>query len=221
MHIIHLPQTDSTQLYAKRWLDEHPEAKWAAVVADYQTSGQGQWGRAWESLLGNVHVTYIVPLPANRLMGLRMVEVLHHVLPAYPLHVKWPNDVFLNGKKCGGVLCEAYGSHTLIGLGLNVSCAPEGRTCLSDFAPVHGDSLELAQTIGHHLMEWDLTHERAWALPPLLYQNTWIDYTPPVGDVFDVYVLTLALNGALNVVGKDGGAMLLHSGRLGAEGART
>lgn len=214
---VHLPQVDSTQLYAKRWLDEHPDASWTMIVADHQTHGHGQWGRPWISLLGNLHATFVVPIKTNPMMGLRMVEVIHHVLKNDPLYVKWPNDLFVNGKKCGGILCEAYSHHTLIGVGLNIAQAPEGHGSLN----INMTRDELCQTLGLNLTKWDMTRQRAWKLPPLMYQNTWVDYTSPQGDVSNIYVEGLSNSGALIAKCGNGNAMVLHSGRLGLGDVRT
>ena len=35
--------------------------------------------------------------------------------------VKWPNDIMINSKKAGGILCEADGGNVYIGIGINVS----------------------------------------------------------------------------------------------------
>lgn len=214
---IHLPEIDSTQLYAKRWLDKHPNASWTSITADNQTQGHGQWGRPWISLPGNLHVTYIIPIAANPMMGLRMVEIIYHALKEEPIQVKWPNDIFLNGKKCGGVLCEAYSNHTLIGVGLNIAKAPEGRSCITTNITRN----DISQTLAQHLMHWDMTSKRPWELPPLMYQSTWIDYTSPQGNVTNIYVEGLSDDGALIAKGENGDAMVLHSGRLGLAGERT
>ncbi|MDR0625415.1 MAG: biotin--[acetyl-CoA-carboxylase] ligase [Holosporales bacterium] len=53
--------------------------------------------------------------------------------------IKWPNDLFLDGRKIAGVLVEAEGDFVIIGLGINVLTAPvlEGErktSCLFDYA---------------------------------------------------------------------------------------
>ena len=35
--------------------------------------------------------------------------------------IKWPNDILLNGKKCGGILVEVAAGVAIIGIGINVS----------------------------------------------------------------------------------------------------
>lgn len=42
------------------------------------------------------------------------------------MQIKWPNDVYVQGKKLGGILIEHAGSHLVIGLGLNVNQRLEG-----------------------------------------------------------------------------------------------
>lgn len=218
MQFIHLSEVDSTQLEAKRLLKKQPDMAWMAVVADFQTQGRGQWNRQWTSMLGNLHVTYITPTRAHSQIGLRMVEVVYHGLGHPNIQFKWPNDLFIEGKKCGGILCEAWGeTHTLIGLGLNISKAPDGFGCLK----LSTSPIVLAQAIGHQLETWDMTKDRPWNLPPLLYQNEWIDHTAPNGEIRDIYVEGVSLDGALKAKGKNGEAIRLHSGRLGLAGART
>lgn len=110
------------------------------IVALEQTKGRGRQGRVWESLKGNLYLTYITYLdvPLSQAPQLSFVacvaigEELRAVLP--PLHrltYKWPNDLLLNGKKVGGLLLEALSIPEkrergyLIGCGLNVKIHPE------------------------------------------------------------------------------------------------
>lgn len=218
MYLIHLSEVDSTQWYARQWLAQNPDASWAAVVADFQTQGQGQWGRQWVSALGNLYVTYVVPCAAVPQMGLYMAEVVCHVLSDYAFNIKWPNDIFLNGKKCGGILCESVGAqHTLVGLGLNLVLAPEGRAHLG----WQGPPASLAYLLGETLQSWDMTIDRPWRLPPLVYQDSWIDYTAPNGSVSNVYVGGLTCEGTLKVRLENGQERLLHSGRLAIDAVCT
>lgn len=218
MHFIHLPEVDSTQLYAKQWLIQNPDTSWTMVVADYQTQGQGQWGRAWVSPCGNLYVTYIVPRAATPQMGFYMAEVVCDVLADDSLNIKWPNDIFLHGKKCGGILCEAVGSHhTLIGLGLNLISAPDGFACLGG----RKTPLVLAHLLGEKLQSWNVTTNRPWKLPSLVYQGLWVYHTAPNGKVIKVYVLGLTSEGMLKVRLENGEEKALHSGRLSVDGACT
>ena len=41
------------------------------------------------------------------------------------LNLKWPNDIILQGKKLGGILCEDFGDFSIIGLGINFENEPD------------------------------------------------------------------------------------------------
>lgn len=53
-------------------------------------------------------------------------EALKEMFPTLPVGIKWPNDIFIDGKKCAGILCEMQTDmttiqHIVIGIGLNVN----------------------------------------------------------------------------------------------------
>jgi BirA family biotin operon repressor/biotin-[acetyl-CoA-carboxylase] ligase len=108
------------------------------VVADSQQRGRGSHGRIWTSPAGTCLYLSIVARPAVPLaqlppltlaVGLGVAEAVERVLePSVRAHalVKWPNDVWLFGKKCAGILIEASSSGAVlgplvIGIGLNVN----------------------------------------------------------------------------------------------------
>lgn len=225
MNILHLPIIDSTQLHAKRWLAENETHEITALLADEQTQGKGQWNREWTSLPGNLFVTYIVPIrllqntPNLAPMGLRVAEALCHELSTYPLCVKWPNDLFLNQQKCGGILCEVENQYLLIGVGLNIANAPPGKSFLNMHDHYPETPHTLCKRLGERILKIDFT--LPWQLPHLMYQNEWIDYTPPNGEPFDVYVEGLSPDGALKARGKNGILVEFQAGRLGLAGTRT
>jgi len=104
------------------------------LVAEHQTAGRGRLGRAWSSQPGD-SLTFSLALtlsPADwsglsLAVGVVLAEALH---PRVTL--KWPNDLWLDGRKLGGILVEtaasAPGSRAaVIGVGLNLLApAPEG-----------------------------------------------------------------------------------------------
>jgi BirA family biotin operon repressor/biotin-[acetyl-CoA-carboxylase] ligase len=94
-------------------------------VADEQTAGKGRKGRAWFSAKGKSLTFSLLLRPAGRtegltaLLALAVVRALDDSLEG--LAIKWPNDVFLNGKKLGGILAESKDDSVVIGLGLDVN----------------------------------------------------------------------------------------------------
>jgi BirA family transcriptional regulator, biotin operon repressor / biotin---[acetyl-CoA-carboxylase] ligase len=112
----------------------------AVIVAREQSKGRGRRGRLWESLPGNLLMTYItyrdIPLSKAPLLSfVACVAVGEAIRPMLPpgnsLRYKWPNDVFLNQKKVSGLLLEALAVPGiteiayLIGCGLNLTTYPQ------------------------------------------------------------------------------------------------
>ena len=103
----------------------------SVVLAEEQTAGRGRGGRAWSSPHGLglwmsvllrpsvVGVAPLVPL----LVGLATCRAVEHVSGLEP-RIKWPNDLFLEGRKLAGVLCELEGTVLLLGVGVNVRQQP-------------------------------------------------------------------------------------------------
>ena len=107
------------------------------VVAERQNRGRGRLGREWLSPPGvGIYCSLILrphlppaDLPkltlAAGLAASRAVESVTHLRPL----LKWPNDLWLHGKKIGGILAEARldpeKTVVVLGIGLNVNTALE------------------------------------------------------------------------------------------------
>jgi BirA family biotin operon repressor/biotin-[acetyl-CoA-carboxylase] ligase len=102
------------------------------VVAAEQEKGRGQRGKEWYSPLGGLWMSVLVrpkAAAAGEVLSLRAGLAVARVLARFPtlppISIKWPNDLFVDDKKIGGLLCEARwrGSElwwVAVGLGLNV-----------------------------------------------------------------------------------------------------
>ncbi len=96
------------------------------LVAETQTAGRGRQGRDWVSQRGD-SLTFSVGLPLapcdwsglSLAVGLSLAESLHP-----NIGLKWPNDLWVQGRKLGGILIEASSigglSYLVIGVGLNI-----------------------------------------------------------------------------------------------------
>jgi len=130
-----LPSVDSTQLQARRCLDQYGlEASGLVIWARQQTHGVGQQGRPWVSALGGIYMTVMQSVPTARLMHAptqvpeRVATACQFVLDGYVrAWVKPPNDIMVGDRKLGGVLCESLGTEDpgtrmlFIGVGLNIN----------------------------------------------------------------------------------------------------
>jgi BirA family biotin operon repressor/biotin-[acetyl-CoA-carboxylase] ligase len=127
--IIHLDECASTMTEARTLLaDNQPPF---IVVAEHQTQGHGRVAsRPWASPPGeNLLFTYCFPIggyenipPCLSLRaGLALARAVQETAPelAESVKGKWPNDLYLNGKKASGILTESDGRNVYLGMGLN------------------------------------------------------------------------------------------------------
>jgi len=120
-----LPEIDSSnsELMRRARAGQHEAT---LLVAERQTAGRGRMGRVWQSQPGD-SLTFSISLPMaprdwsglSLAVGLSLAESLH---PSVQL--KWPNDLWFNDRKLGGILVEAASmggrSQVVVGVGLNI-----------------------------------------------------------------------------------------------------
>jgi BirA family biotin operon repressor/biotin-[acetyl-CoA-carboxylase] ligase len=103
------------------------------ILADHQTGGRGRRGRLWSSSPGQGLYLSLLLRPdwpvthASRLTIITSLAAAEAIetLCSVRVQIKWPNDLFIGGKKLGGILTEIQSDpeHILsavIGLGLNI-----------------------------------------------------------------------------------------------------
>ena len=135
MQIIKLNAIDSTNRYLADLVSKIPLKDYAAVMAKYQSAGQGQRGSNWQSEKGknliisilkkNIEIKVQDQFEINMrvsmaiLMALKTFEIPN-------LSVKWPNDILSDNKKISGVLIQLLTKNqkinqAIIGVGVNVN----------------------------------------------------------------------------------------------------
>src|SRR5688572_5574311 len=112
-------------------LADRGEPEGTVVIADAQSAGRGRHGRAWASPPGAGLYMSIVMRPAAhtvRLLtiaaGVALADGIQAATGLQP-QLKWPNDVYLGGRKLAGILAEAGTSkagvqHVVLGCGINL-----------------------------------------------------------------------------------------------------
>lgn len=127
----HLDVTDSTNTRAFEWAEEGAPHG-ALVIAEEQTSGRGRAGRTWLGRRGEGLLFSVVLRPrfdpgttqlVTQGIGVAVAEALAGFPPLNP-RLKWPNDVWLDGRKVAGILVESRGLGTeeeviVAGIGIN------------------------------------------------------------------------------------------------------
>jgi BirA family transcriptional regulator, biotin operon repressor / biotin---[acetyl-CoA-carboxylase] ligase len=135
-HLHYYDSLESTNSLAKTLaVDGGPEG--TVLIANEQTAGRGRRGRAWLSPGGSSLLFSLLLRPAidpEQVFSLTMIlavstaiflESKTSLLP----RVKWPNDLYLNGRKLAGILTELgmegkRVSYVVLGMGLNVHWQP-------------------------------------------------------------------------------------------------
>jgi BirA family biotin operon repressor/biotin-[acetyl-CoA-carboxylase] ligase len=101
------------------------------VLAQSQNNGRGTRGRSWTSDIGNFYLSlgfqcskkkeiaqlsFVTAVAA----GKTVLSYRQDIGLAY----KWPNDLFIDDKKVGGILIEARDQNIIVGMGLNLVTSP-------------------------------------------------------------------------------------------------
>lgn len=135
-HEVHFDCIDSTNTWAKENRSSLPSDRLTCVTADKQTAGRGRYKRSWISPAHeNIYASFFFCLPAktpqintlSSLLCLSAVKVLlqFNIEPK----IKWPNDITIDNRKIGGVLCEVVTGRdridVVLGIGLNVNSPKE------------------------------------------------------------------------------------------------
>lgn len=115
------------------------------VTADQQTAGKGQWGRQWVSCQGGLYLSLLlspkISIEQPSHLTISSIFGVTELFSAYqiPVQIKWLNDLFLQGKKLGGILTEARINNKqlkafVIGIGINWNNqVPEMGIALQDY----------------------------------------------------------------------------------------
>jgi BirA family transcriptional regulator, biotin operon repressor / biotin---[acetyl-CoA-carboxylase] ligase len=134
-NLIFLPSCHSTNDIANEIIQNKEFIDGTVILTDHQTAGRGQRGNAWESNIGqNILMSLILKTTFLSLeksfdlsitVAVSVLEALQ-TLRIQNASIKWPNDLYINEKKTGGILIENSisgnkMSHSIVGIGINVN----------------------------------------------------------------------------------------------------
>jgi BirA family biotin operon repressor/biotin-[acetyl-CoA-carboxylase] ligase len=124
MEIVFLEEVDSTNDEAKRLPFKHG----LCIVARKQRAGRGRRGRSWLSEAGKgLYASFILErlnLPiVSVAFGVAVLKTLKELDNRF--YLKWPNDVYIEGKKVSGILVERTKDRLVVGVGINLSYGKE------------------------------------------------------------------------------------------------
>lgn len=126
---------DSTNNYAMQRVHARLAKHGETIVAMQQTAGKGQRGKSWTSTRGESILMSVVaeprflPLAASFRLSAAVALACHDFLSSLSQKgwsIKWPNDLYWNDRKAGGILIEnriagPSWEYAVIGIGININ----------------------------------------------------------------------------------------------------
>jgi BirA family biotin operon repressor/biotin-[acetyl-CoA-carboxylase] ligase len=124
----------STQDFAYKIVKRKKKINPSVVICNVQNNGKGREGSFWSSPEGGIWVSIFMEtsLKLENLFLFTMIsslcicETIEKETGLKP-HIKWPNDIFVNGKKIAGILLDAESNADLrkntviLGMGINTN----------------------------------------------------------------------------------------------------
>lgn len=126
---------DSTNNFAAKLLTEENPEEGTVILAEFQTAGRGQRGKNWEASAGKNLLTSVILRPVflsidrhailNKAVAIAVFDTVKNFCETAQVHIKWPNDILVNGMKIAGILIENVVrsgniESSIAGIGMNV-----------------------------------------------------------------------------------------------------
>jgi len=226
--LIEMDICESTQDEARAILSRDPHVNCVAVRTERQTRGRGRQDRKWLDAQGNLFLSLGFRIDPSLVRPWPFVSLLAGMAAARCLarakcwdeacFVKWPNDLYrargAKHTKLGGILTELRRDLLLVGIGINVTTAPQiqdtdyDSSCLKDIHSHPPSAATLAR---------DLTNELK------LLIETWIASPELTGDAAVLELSTswmklfFSIPGSFEGFGPARATRLLNDGRLAIE----
>jgi BirA family biotin operon repressor/biotin-[acetyl-CoA-carboxylase] ligase len=223
---------DSTNSEAERQLAGNCKVP-LVIMAGAQTQGRGRRGRPWHSpAAGNLYSSFVFrpELEPERMqdftlwMGLNICELVTNFCKITP-GLKWPNDLFVNGRKAGGMLTEARIDadqirELVFGLGLNLNVRAtdlpaELQRSATSLAEATGEPVDInrfaAALIGRVLSAFTQFVEGSYQEK---FEELWLRYDVLRGQPVSVSQGSRILSGTATGIDREGSLLVrLESGR--------
>ena len=141
----------------------------ALIIADSQSAGRGRMGRSfyspssvglYMSVLLNVREDMTETLRLTTLAAVAVTQTIE-ALCKIKAEIKWVNDIYLNGRKICGILCESFSvsaeeRYAVVGIGLNLyteDFPPQLKDIAASLMPERGMREAFAVEITERLLE--------------------------------------------------------------------
>ena len=209
--LVDLPRVDSTNAEAlRRAAEGAPHG--TVVLAAEQTAGRGRRGRSWLPAPGNLYMTVLVRPPAGhaaaQLSFVAAVALGEAMDRETDFRFKWPNDLLVGGRKIAGILIEADGEATAVGIGVNAARTPDG---VSDIAADLGGRIDAATLCTAICGTFDRWYRR-WldeGFGPV--RDAWLSRATGLGEVVSARSARGTVSGRFDRLTADGAMVLVDA----------
>lgn len=202
------------------------------VFAEKQTAGKGRLGRVWESPAEKGLWFSILlrpklrPLEAGRLTIGFSNAIAQTLRREYQVdaRIKWPNDIFVNGRKLCGILTEMSAeidslNHVALGIGINVNIdandfPPELRSIATSLKIERRQEIDRPQLSAALLQGLEAAYPRIQGPSFRDVRREWAELCETIGQEVTVYCGQRTISGSAESIDEDGG--LLIRGPYGA-----
>ncbi|MBD8908006.1 biotin--[acetyl-CoA-carboxylase] ligase [Methylorubrum zatmanii] len=200
------------------------------VTARRQEAGRGRRGNGWTSPEGNLAASLLMPVAGvapemvatlGFVAGVALVDAIRDArspqgiaASATTIHLKWPNDVLVEGAKLAGILLEAESlpggrRAVVVGFGVNVRAAPEGlpypAAALSDFSAA--DAPMLLEFLSERFVEAVRIWNKGRGFPTI--RQRWLERAAGVGAPVSVRMAEATLMGVFETIDEGGRLVIL------------
>jgi len=129
LEIISFDNIDSTQKYLIEAINKNRLSAPIAVIAKEQYLGVGSRGNSWEGGVGNLYTSIALKkedLPDDLPTASASIYfgwLMRDILSEYDDRVwlKWPNDIYIESNKIGGIITYLKNSIIIVGIGINMN----------------------------------------------------------------------------------------------------
>lgn len=217
------------------------QAGWAkeghVIFTPHQTAGRGQRQTSWETY-PDLNLTFSVVLfpenlkaeyqfYLNQVVTLGIIQVLQEIENDEQWLIKWPNDIYWQNRKLGGILIEnalegAYFQNVIVGVGLNINQRDfpahlGNATSLSNICQREFSLEELLSRLVKGIETWykKLQKEQFRVIRDayeewLYLKRQWHEFKTPKGEPFRARILGVESNGLLVLEKPSGQRLQVH-----------
>ena len=225
-NFIKLSAVDSTNNFLKNLLSKsEPLPEGTVIMADDQFAGRGMQENQWKAEPGkNLTISILLKptfLDLNKqfLLNMAISIAIHNALKAFlptGLAIKWPNDIYFNDLKLGGVLIEntIIGNrikNTVVGIGINVNqelFSPELKNKATSLYQILQENVNLEMLLADLCTQIEVLYLQLKAKKETILRKDYVDKLYKIniashyrqnGEVFEGIIVGDSDSGLLNI----------------------